>query len=293
MGKPEKILAQDLMGRELLDLAAGEIVGQVTDFAITRDGTVKLVGILGVEWYAGGQGIAPDAITSVNDDRICIEASEALTGFAPEGDELFAMRAEKLLANRHVLKDDGEMLGLLVDFAFSLTDGRITDLIVRSANEKRVQVPVEHIRTIGREYIIVEHGGKAEGDEMAPSAVQAPATVPPAADAPEAQSAAEDPVPEMEVDAEPKPVPVATTENSVPAADKDKLFEEEAEEIKLSKFDQKKKDFLLGKSAHRDIKDANNALIVAEGDTLNEQVVGRIIAADMLGDIFLELTMKK
>ena len=310
MAKPEKILAQELLDLEVLDLAAGEVVGRIIDLALTRTGQVALVGVLPTSWFGGGKGIAPEKIASIHLKRACIEGSDSLEDFDPDGEGVFSMVADGLMPKKQVLQEDGELLGSLVDFAFSLADGRICDLVVLGADEKRTKVPVEAIRTIGKDYIVITRGQKTMdgGDKPVdapapqpevkpdpkpePVAEAAPPAAPEEAAAPE--PVMDEPAPEPVVEEQPKPEKAGNKpETKEDKQGNDELFSEDKPTPALSKYDQKKRDFLVGRKAHRDIKDKDGELIVAKDAPLDDPVINRIIEAGLLGDVFIELTLKK
>jgi len=314
MAKPEKILAQELLDLEVLDLAAGEVVGRIIDLALTRTGQVSLVGVLPTSWFGGGKGIAPEKIASIHLKRACIEGSDALEDFDPDGEAAFSMVADCLITKKQVLQEDGEMLGSLVDFAFNLADGKMCDLVVLGADEKRTKVPVESIRTIGKDYIVITRGQQSfDSAAEAPVATDAEVAPDPQPE-PVAETVTEpDPPAAPEVKEEPAPVeekaPKAEKAEKKPKADKtpkpepkpekkeepagDALFSEDQPGPELSKYDQKKRDFLLGRKAHRDIKNKTGELIVAKDASIDDPVIGKIIEAGLLGEVFIELTLKK
>lgn len=324
MAKPERILAHELLDHEVMDLSAGQILGAVVDFAISRDGRVTQLGILPLEWYLGGKGIAPEHITNINADRVCIASAESLAEFAPDSAESFsAMMGERFLG-KPVLQHDGEVLGELADFWINLGDGRICDLVVTGADDKRVKVPVEAIKTIGRDYIVIERAhpaeapvepettapGKAEAageDTPAPKPQPASASPAPAAEPePEEQPtpvkaqapAAAEPAVEIppELEAAPPPAPAKAGDGAeIPSRSEEKqaLFGGKKTESGLSKFDQKKCDFLRGRPAHREIKNAAGDLLAAKGEKLDDAALQRIIDAGLLADVFIEMTVNK
>jgi sporulation protein YlmC with PRC-barrel domain len=319
MAKPERILAHELLDHEVMDLSAGQILGTVVDFAISRDGRVAQLGILPLEWFLGGKGIAPEHITNINADRVCISSAEALGEFSPDGVDTFSGMLGGRFLGKPVLQHDGEVLGELADFWLSLVDGRICDLVVVGADEKRIKVPVEEIKTIGRDYIVIERAstvvepvaeptqpalGKAEAaGEASPASAAVPQPAPaakPAAPKPEPAPATlvEAPAPEPmasvdvppELEVAPPPAPAAEPSRS---EEKQALFGVKKGESGLSKFDQKKCDFLRGRPAHREIKNTAGDLLAAKGEKLDDDVLQRIIEAGLLADVFIEMTVNK
>jgi sporulation protein YlmC with PRC-barrel domain len=308
MPKPEKILAQELLELEVLDLTAGETVGSVLDFSITRDGRVALIGLLPVQWYRGGLGITPQSIAGLNHDCICLAHGAVLAPFAPDEQESFSVYFGDHIQGKPVLQEDGALLGELVDFCFNLEDGRILDLIVQDASEKRVRVPVEALKTIGRDYIVIQRGGTGQAvSSSTPEAVVAMSQ----ADAPEATDTApgtavaaddiliEAALPEVGPGIEPaeQSAPSFAAEHPVPpeltrAEEKAALFGT-ALPAELSKFDQKKRDFLRGRKAHREIKTAGGELIAAKGAALDDAKLNSIVEAGLLGEVFIEMTLSK
>lgn len=244
MAKPEKILAQELLDCEVMDLGAGRIVGTVVDFAISRDGTVVQMGILPLEWYQGGKGIAPGSITNINADRVIIDSADNLGEFAPDGEEQFSAQLGDTLLGKPVLQSDGEILGELADFWLKLEDGKITDLVVTGGDDKRVKVPLEAIKTIGRDYIVIVRGkgaeaplaeskdteGKAKaaaGEQDAGAGQVGPASAPsqPAAAKPQAE---EKPQPAAKPAAKPAEEPVEPEEPAAAVEDEQRAAADEA-----------------------------------------------------------------
>jgi len=281
MPKPDKILARELLEREVLDLSTGQVLGRVIDFALTREGRVAQIGVLINAWYEGGRGIAPAALASVHHDHVCIEDSQALAEFAPDGQQSFSLKGDGLLG-KHVLQQDGELLGDLADFSFDLAEGRIGDLIVLAPSEKRVKVPVEKIRTIGRDFIVIERGTLGAEAEAEPGNVESTAAK---AEADSGAAAAQ------------APAETASSANgqdqAETAADAPVLFGDAQPSLGLSKFDEKKRDYLLGRRARRDIKTSGGEVLIAKGAKLDEQAILRIIQAKLLNDVFIEMTLKE
>jgi sporulation protein YlmC with PRC-barrel domain len=162
VAKPDRIFASELLEREVMDLRAGEIVGAVTDFNVTRDGVVTQLGVLPLQWYRGGWGIAPGAITNVTRERVSIEDSTLLDEFAPDGEESLSAMLGDNVYGKAVLQADGELLGHLADFAFDLGDGRITDVVVFGDDDKRSKISIASIQTIGKSYVVINRAGAAE-----------------------------------------------------------------------------------------------------------------------------------
>lgn len=277
MGTTEKVYANDLLEREVLDLSAGMILGSIVDYVITGDGVVSLIGILGERWFAGGSGIPPSTITNINAQRITIVDSGEITTFEPDGEDSFSVNTDTFIWGKNVLADSGELLGGLMDFCFNLSDGVITDLVVMDGAEKRQKVPIDKLLTIGRDYIVIARGS---GDS------EEAADINPAASSyttPGTYSAAEAEAPE---DAADESAVGLQADDSAGAAD------ESAVRAALSRFDQKKYDYLINKRAHRDISDADGDVIAAKGTPLDDAALGRIVDSNQLSRVFIELTAK-
>ena len=100
--------------------------------------------------------------------------------------------------------------------------------------------------------------------------------------------------PELEADPPPPP-PVVSQPSPEPTRSEEKqaLFGSNKAGANLSKFDQKKCDYLRGRPAHREIKDASGDVLAAKGDALDDVALQRIIDAGMLADVFIEMTVNK
>lgn len=322
MARPDRILAQELLGSEVLDLAAGEIIGTVVDYALTREGVVTQIGVLPVQWYKGGLGIAPQLVSTVHHDRICLSDCKDLGAFDVDEAVTFSAIFNDQIQGKTILLADGEHLGVLADFSFSLEDGRIGDVIVLDAADKRLRVPVETFLAVGRDYIVIERAALATEREQAgltahelkpvpllseistnggsrPAATNGHTAAVPELRAsgvpPETSVAVAAPAAKpagMPLDAPPAP-PARSPRHISRVEEKAALFGEAIAAAELSKFDQKKRDFLQGRKAHRDLVTQKGETIVARGETLDEEALSRIIDAGMLGDVFIEMTLNK
>jgi len=278
MTKPEKVLANELLQCEVLDLAAGKVIGNVQDLALTLDGRIVAVGVLPRAWYTGGLGISPASIISIQQQRVCIESQDVLAEFRPTK-KSFSMYENDLLASKHVLQQNGKMLGLLMDFSFELASGRITDLIVLGEDDRRSKVIVDSIHAIGPEYLVVDQIEATDASSVA-------------MDNPVSNKGNDDYIsasPEISPELEEAPPP-AMSSADMPVGE---LFGGSKEESDLSAFDEKKRKFLLGRPAHRDIKTAEGEMIIAKGEGINEAAFEGIIEAGLLGEVFIEMTLKK
>lgn len=310
MSKPEKILAQELLELKVLDLSRGETLGSIVDFCITRDGRVVLLGLLPVQWFRGGLGIPPASIAGLNRECVCLAANTELAAFAPDEQDTFSTHFGSQIQGKPVLQEDGAVLGVLVDFAFSLADGRILDLVVQDAAEKRVRVPVESLRTIGRDYVVIQRAGLSQAAAATPPAPAIPSqalhavevSLPPGGGmgAEEAGApAAGGPMPDTVALEEAPEAPALDTAPAAPAPEAEPTREQEKAALfgeapaELSKFDEKKRDFLRGRKAHRDITAPDGEILAHKGSALDEAKLDRIIAAGLLGEVFIEMTLSK
>jgi uncharacterized protein YrrD len=293
-----------------MDLREGMVVGNVADFCVTREGQVTLIGILPEEWYRGGQGVAPAQVTHVTADRISIEDSGGLEPFIPDNDTQLSTVFGDNVYGKQVLRQDGELMGVLVDFAFGLADGQITDIAVIGGGEQRELLAIEAVQTIGRNYIVVTlaeapgveagaPGPKPAAAAAAPEAAAVAAYAEPQATyvAPLpraeplivepaivfAEPTVAEPLPEPEPLAEPEPEPVALA----PRIEDDPVL------TGLSPFDRKKVEYLLGRSAHRELRTGGGTLIAERGQALDVTALSALASAGLLNAVFLEATSLK
>lgn len=295
MAKPEKVLASELLEREVVDLQAGAVVGAVVDFAVAREGRVMLLGVLPLDWFSGGLGIAPAAIASVTHERVCISDSAALTGFAPGTGETALLTFDRL-QNKTVVEQDGNLLGTLTDFSFMCADGQITDLVVLdSASDRRSKVAIESIRCIGSDFIVIQRNQSAATIAAAvPEPVAAAKLSPAPVEETAAASAASQAGAAAELDSgiiEHGAARIAETAEA--EAEASALFVAAPEPGKLSKFDQKKVNYLRGKPAHRDLVSSQGELLVAKGTLLDDPAITLLVQHELLSEVFVEMTVNR
>jgi uncharacterized protein YrrD len=311
MAKPDKIFASELLERELMDLRAGAVVGSVADFCVTRDGRITLIGILPEEWYRGGQGIAPGQVTHVTEDRISIDDGGSLEPFHPDNDQLFSTVYGDNVYGKEVLRQDGELLGVLVDFSFSFGDGRISDIAVIGETEQRQLIAIEQVHTIGRNYIVVTLADASATEVGEPGPNVAAASTETSAwtsmSSASSQAVAEEsssvltyaePLAPIQAAAESAvEAPPARWEEHAPVAEEPAPpppgIDDDPVLRALSGFDRKKIEYLLGRPAHRELRSAEGVLIAERGASIDPAVLSALVSSGQLNAVFLETTSLK
>jgi hypothetical protein len=61
----------------------------------------------------------------------------------------------------------------------------------------------------------------------------------------------------------------------------------------LSTFDRRKAEFLLGKPAHREIRDGDGAVLLAQGASFTAGRIASLMEAGLLNSVFLEMTQHR
>lgn len=244
---------RELKGLSVLTLEEGERLGQVRDLILDPASAHVLALVLDRRAPGGEpQVVATANVRHVGSAAITVEDRSSLVPLSriPRFQDL--ARARRPIEGRMVISEDGQRLGQVGDLQVDETNFRAVSLILRSTFKRGRIIPIEQVRTIGADAIVVRAAapamvppGPAE-EPPAPAGTGTPGAPPPeeaprgpaAAPLPEVAPAlglAAEPGGEPPAPSEPSPegelfaAPLPTEEGSAPpAAESDQPPEENA-----------------------------------------------------------------
>ncbi|MFY4774823.1 PRC-barrel domain-containing protein [Metabacillus sp. RGM 3146] len=152
---------RQIKGLPVFELATAEIIGSISDLAISHNNQVTGFLMEGKGFLKRDRFIPHEAVHSIGTDGVIITHREDLKPVAASRENLF-LETHKPLYNRAVYNSSGDKLGLLNDVYFSaelgtieayeLTDGFFADL---SEGKKRAH-PLDSGFTVSKDAIVMD-----------------------------------------------------------------------------------------------------------------------------------------
>ncbi len=268
--------SRDIIGLPVISIADGKEMGSIKSLVINPDqGSVEFMVVSSEEWQLGIKAIPFKLIVGMGEFAVTIESSSSIIDLAeiPIANELLAKNIQ--IHSTRIITRKGRLLGKAEEYFLNEETGKIAavSFLMEKNNEQKL-LPEDVVLTFGREIIVVSEdvddhiigtiddlakieGGNSDDNESTDNAV-AETGMP-------LQSARESAV-------------TTETSGSAPVTD----LEED--------FDMRQFPLLVGKKVTSDITDSLGNVIIAQGETVTEEVFNKIRSYGR--SKLIELTLK-
>jgi len=209
------------------------------------------------KWYTGAKLLPYSKVLNIGRDAITIETQKDIRPFAEvEGAEELAAMLE-VNSNARVFTRRGRYMGKIVEYLFEEKEGKIVGCLLGDGGQG--MIPCEKVITFGRDIVIV-----SEEEEGL------------------LQTAEEKTVPDRDSEIYQRPEK-QTMESSISqmAEDADSIAEESRE------FEQRQRQFLIGRKAGIDIMDEHGERLVQEGQEITDEIVEKVKAHGKLVELIM------
>lgn len=254
--------SHDIIGLPVISIADGKEMGAVKSLVINPDqGTVEFMVVSSQEWQLGIKAIPFKLVVGIGEFAVTIDSASAIIDLAeiPIANDLLKKNIQ--IDSARMITRKGRLLGKAGEYYLDEESGKITGVtFVPNGGEQQKILPEEMILTFGREILVVAEdadshylnsidqletgAGQAVQKEIAATSVTPSAT--------SAESAAAS----------------ANTSAGTSQPANDANFRDE--------FEMRQYPFLVGKKVTSDIFDELGNLLVAEGETITEELFNRI-----------------
>ncbi len=246
---------KDLTSLPVLAIAEGDFVGRVHSPVINpAEGKIDYLLLEGKQWYLEKNAISFADIAAIGKSAVTTEKAANIKPVSQLHEVLQLLQKNIAVLNSPVMTRDGRLIGTVSEIYFDETSGKITgcELTPEEDGDPAGIIPAGKIITFGQKYLVVtEDADSALVDE--PDAMQEAAAV---------SSAAEE--------------TAAAGESKTPA-----------EEDSLKLFEEKQRQYLIGKRVSKTIFDSNGNIVASEGTVVTEDIIDRATRVDK----YVELTM--
>ncbi len=265
----------EIKGLAVFSIADGKEIGKVKDLLINPDN--KAVDYLIIDipnWYFGLHVIAFDMAAGIGKDAVMVEAGSALKELNQEPGSIELVERGIRLIDSKILTRKGVIIGKVSEYYVNTDNGQITGCeLLDNDNKIKGIIPRNAALTFGKDVLVVDNNidnqllqSIDEYNEIVNSIITAADNM-----------AAE--MPDMAKNDE--------ESNLIPEADGNKDESDRDKTVKL--FEQRQREYLLGRVAKNNIKDASGAVIIKKGEVITQEIIDKVTQAGKFKELMLDV----
>lgn len=259
----------DIKGLAVFDIANGCEIGKVSELLINAQRkSVQYLVIDVPNWYLGSCVIPFDMTEGIGKDAVMIESDNLIRKLNEEPDAINLIEGGVSLIGSKALTKKGKYIGRINEIYINEKTGHVIGCeLVDNITVKGI-IPTQFTLTFGKDALIV---GERVEDNLVSSI-----------DDIEQDRGAATPSPEKALaplDAKEEPAVVVSESGPVEPTD-DKL-----KAIKL--YEQKQREYLLGREVKEDVYDENGTLLVKKGEKVTQEILDKANSVVKLKELLL------
>ncbi len=265
----------EIKGLAVFSITDGKEIGKVKDLLINPDR--KAVDYLIVEipnWYFGSHVIAFNVAVGIGKDAVMVESGSALKELNLEPASIELVERGIRLVGSRVLTRKGVIIGKIAEYYVNVDNGQISGCELAD-NENNIKgiIPSSAALTFGKDALVVDNNidnQLLQSIDDYDEEVNLPGG--------EVIVAEKTDIP-LNDDVESKAILEEVDAND-DASDRDKT-------VKL--FEQRQREYLLGRAAKNNIKDANGSIIVQKGEVITQDIIEKVTLAGKFKELMLDV----
>lgn len=241
----------DIKGLAVFDIASGCEIGKVSELLINaQKKSVQYLVIDVPNWYFGSYVIPFNMTEGIGKDAVMIESDNLIKKLNDEPDAITLVESGVSLIGSKALTKKGKYIGRISEIYIDENTGQVTGCeLVDNITVKGI-IPTKLTLTFGKDALIVDERVEehllSSIDDMELAAV-------------EATSSPEKTIVLKDAEEESKPVASADETDDKPRA------------VKL--YEQKQREYLLGREVKDDVYDNNGTLILKKGEKITQEIL--------------------
>lgn len=259
----------DIKGLAVFEIASGREIGKVSELLINaQEKSVQYLVIDVPNWYFGSYVIPFNQTEGIGEDAVIIESESLIKKLNDDPEAIKLVESGVTLIGSKVLTKKGKHIGKVTEIYIDENDGRVIGCELADNNiAVKGIVPVKHALTFGRDALIVDE--KTE-DNLLSTAEELEQEL--------ALIVSDDfpPFTDDEADgSEPEPEGDESADGNGRRA------------VKL--YEQKQREYLLGRTVKEDVYDNNGNLIIKKGEKITKEVLDKAAASITLKELLLHV----
>ncbi len=284
-----------IKGLIVFSISDGREIGHVRDIIINADQkTVDYLLVDKDQGFIGAYVIPFPSIEGIGDDAVMVFEASAIKKIDEVPGALTLVEKGIKLIDSRVLTNKGTVVGCVSEVIVDEDNGRVAGVEYTGLDNNRVNINVENCITFGKDALVV----KLAADSLNKSRIDAqttkeltserklneePSQAPPTTIAEEPKNAI---VPEIDADTN-IIEPASTIADEQMQSEDAKAIAEPSAAAKL--FEQRQREYLLGKVANKSITDSDGNTIVEKGEIITEEVIEKVSKAGKFRELVLNV----
>ncbi len=254
--------SEELLGLSIISIEDGKEVGSVSDLVVNpAEGTVEYLLVDNGIRYLGVKILPFKMVEGVGEYAITIKDSASVSDLAKESEVTGLLELNVRVKGTRVLTKKGKLIGTVGEFLVDdENEGKIVgcELVPPDGSGKKGIIPSEQIITFGKDVLIVNEGAEASLTDSLPGSSPVHAV---------------------------KTLDKKTGDSSAQAEKHAPGQQAQSEAARL--FEERQREYLLGRKVSKRIETENGEVIAEEGDLITEELLDKAKAAGK----FAELSM--
>lgn len=256
--------SSEIKGLAVFSIADGKEIGRVRDLLINAE--KKAVDYLVVDipnWYFGSYVIPFNQAEGIGSDAVMVATESIVKKLNEEQAGIKLVEKGINLIGNRVLTQKGRIIGKISEYYINEDTGQITGCaLVDNNNSPNGIIPAQVALTFGKDALIVKNDVESlllttMGDY-------------------------EDAISDSPVETH---APDAADNNAPAAEDAEPATNGKAVEL----FEQRQREYLLGKVSKADIIDADGKVIVLKGETVTQEIIDKVIQANQMKELMMNV----
>lgn len=269
--------SSEIKGLTVFSIADGKEIGKVKDLLINAD--KKAVDYLVIEipnWYFGAHVIAFNMIEGIGQDAVVIESDHVVKELNEEPASIQLIEKGIRLLDSRVLTKKGLIIGKISEYFVDIETGQITgcELTDNNSNIQGI-IPSDVALTFGKDALVVQNKVEQHLLGSITEYSEGEKTV-----SPSPQAAAKKPV----IKDKPSQPVNETVNNTIQESE-----EETDDDSNLSLFEQRQREYLLGRVVKNNVRDMDGNVIVKKGEIITKEIIDMVELAGKLKEMMLDV----
>lgn len=244
--------SSDIKGLAVFSIVEGKEIGTVKDLVINAaNKAVEYLLVENPSWYFGISVIPFKMVEGIGSDAVVVESESLVKKVQDEPAALELVQQNIRLINNRVLTKKGRIIGQITEFHVDEESGQVTGCeLADQQNTIQGIIPTNVFVVFGKDILVVKDDVEKYflsdiselEDQKDPAMIAEPDTIPDKSD------------------------------NANEDAEKS---EKDAQSKTVELFKQKQRDYLIGRTANKDIIAANGSIIVRKGEVITAAIVDK------------------
>ncbi|HZJ82503.1 MAG TPA: PRC-barrel domain-containing protein [Clostridia bacterium] len=233
--------AKEIIGFPLISIHEAMELGEIKELLIDpNEGRVKYVMIMDKEWYLGAKILPFNSILSIGNDAVTIESRRDMQQFSQVEEAASIVQNDIKMIKAKVFTQKGKYIGSVIEYYIDEEDGSICGFIL-DGSQGSMDIKNPNIITFGSETLVIEDSVEDTMGEDIPKVG----------------------IPKLDV--------MSNHSNH-----KD-IHESKAKPKSSGRlFEEKQRQFLIGRKAQRKVLDEQGDLLLEEGQLITREVLDRV-----------------